>query len=1011
MFNKKIDTKKLYNEYINSKKDKRKEVILNSLIENKAENEIIDIIKSGKYNKEEKYYILIFLIESNFNYSKLKPVLDLLLIRDDGIEEYFQNKIIRKLYNAKKEEDLFYILKNYTYFSEKNRDSIFNFIIKSNSTPEQMRIIFDKFSNIYKEKIINNLIETNEIIEIENNYLNLGFNKLIIKFLLKNKKNNFEQIQSFYNKVAESKFKDDAGLDGIIIEELVNIALKNDDIMSEQFLFLFDRCNEDSRIKIINRTIEFDSHDVLLDILTSINCSKENKSIIVSYLIENTTDFKILKILFSKTPYNFKENIIDKLIAMNAIKELESNYLNLGHDKKIFNHLLTQKQKDKSALRDLYAKNIDLNSKDNIVNLLLDLKAVKELSDILFNDKCSETNIILITTYLLEESLDYVILKKIFDSGNNSVKKRIIDRLLSINASEELIKNYFDNGYNEKIIKSLLNSDDLGVKKLKMFYDKCKDQSNRTIIILKLIKIKASRELLEILNNKNSSVKDKNDIVIYFINESTDFTVLRIIFNSSNKSFQDMIIEKLLNTNQIEELIKNYLNKGFNIEIIDSYFRLSKKINISSLVTLFYNLNDDKSKNKIVDILIKLGAVNELKKIFNKSDSKKILFPKLLGLSIFSDDEIIIYIMETIEAKVSKNDNFLTIILSYLELLSENKYPLIIHNLINKKFLHFFNKGLINGKEFYLVLCSFINIKKFKKEVLFIKENFVIVDDIQKNKLTIKEKYSKLLESATQKKEIEKIVKKREEELSKLFTKEKFDFFITISEMYFSLKPNKNNIIYTGINIPIEKLLSDIQIVKNSEIENKRITKFLTNELNNLKDTDKIMQLKAEVEKERETIISQNDFCFTLQNLPDKEIENIKLIHRLGEILVATNDIEIQKSILEFSSKSDIKLWLIYILRISSNKELINSIYNAIKNKFFLGNFRFIIERKELWNQVRFKMMFFDHIFYYIFNLTKKEIPELLKVTETELNSLPKNMQKITKNIFTNIINKVNNSL
>ena len=1006
MFNKKIDTQKLYKEFIGSDKLKKKEEILKTLIKYEAEEEIIDIIKSGKYNKEDKYYILIFLVETNFNYEKLKPILNVLNIRNDGVEEFFQNKIVRKLHNSNNEEELFFILNNYKYFSESNKDAIYNFIMIKNSSIEKRKSVFNRFDSVYQKKVITSLIEKNEIKEIESNYLNIGFNSSIINFLLTSKKDNIKQIKKLYNKITESKNKEDAKSKDVLVEKLVDIVLKSKKIDIEEILFLFEKCRDQKRRnKIIDKIIELENHESLVDILASSNSTKENKDQISSYIIKNSNNFKVLKDLFTKCTLKYKNDIINKLVELNEFKELENNYLNTGYDKKIFILLINNKQNDSKALINLYSKDTNVENKDLIISMLLDLNAIDDLSKILLGNDCSNENKILIMSYIVEESIDYKLLKSVFEIGNDSFKLRVIDQLIDKNAGKELEKNYFNMGYDERIIKLLLRNGDFNKSSLKLFYTKSKDSKSRDIIIASLIKLKSSKELLDILINQKCSVENKSNIIIYFIDQSSDLLFLRKIFNVSNKSFKEMIVEKLLNINAIEELIKNYLNIGYNTDIIKKFIALDMDVNAERLMSIYSNVTDIESKNAIINKLVSIKAIPELKDIYKNSKNKMELFPKLISLSIFPDIEIISFIARNIEEKVKKSDTFLNVILSYLEFLSGIKNPLFIHKILNSNFLYFFNEGLNKNKDYYLVLCSFINIKKFKREVVKIKDNFVVTDDIEKNRTEIKEKYSVLMGSAKYKNEIEKILKKRDKELSKLFTSDRFNVFIKISEMYYTKESkNSNNIKYDGDSVSTEKLLSDIKIIEDLEKEETKITKSLIKKISNLVDSSEIMKVKLEAEKDKGLLISKNNFCYTIQNFDKTQIENYELIHKLGEILVTSKDIEIQKVILELSYKTDKRLWLIYIHRISNSKELIGDIYKTIKKKFFLGNFSFVLNRKELWDEPRYKMLILEHIFYFIFNLTKNDIPELLNLLKIDLDSFPKNMKSKVKNTFMNII-------
>jgi len=1027
LFNKKINISTLYKEFISSKKEKRKVEIINVLIKNDAIDEIIDILKSGKYNKENKYYILIYLVETNFDYSKIKPALDLLNIRNDGVEEYFQNIMLRKLFDDKKKsntDELFHILNNYSYFTESNKKIIYEHLVPQDIDLSNLKIAFDNFSSFYQKEIITLLIEKKEFSEIESNYINEGFNELLIDFLLSEKDDDSViRLKSLYNRFAESKHKDDKNSKFMIINKLIDLALNENEneqnVRSnniEEVKFLFNECKDvTKRDKLILKMLKYDEQDILLDLLTLKNCTKENKALVVIFLIENSEDLNILKILFLKSPNSYKEKIIDKLLGMNATDELEKNYLGYEYDEKIFNELIFRNQDNKTALKRLYYSDISLIDKSEIINLLIDLNSINELSKILFDNKCSEQSEIIIMSYLVEESSNTILLKNIFDRGNDSFKERVIDRLISINAFVELEKEYFNMGYDERIIRLLLEDGKFNKESLKLFHAKSKDKNSRNIIVASLIELKAMSELSEIVTDEKCLEENKNKIIIFIVDECSDLGILRKVFEVSNGSFQEMLIEKLLNENLVQELILNYLNAGYNIEIIELYIANDIDISVNKLVYLYKTLEDIESKLKIIDKLIQLNAVYDLKEIYKASKFRNILFPKLIVLpSIFSEKNMVSYIVKNIEKDIddikSKNKNdkeyFLKVILKYLDLIGTSLNPVKLHKAMNNNFSYFFNKGLLEDMEFYLALCSFINIKKFKKEVLGIKDNFVIADDIKIHEKQIKDKYSKLMGLAKNENDIEKILKKRNRDISKLFTKEKFDIFFKISEMYINKSKNSTEVIYSGEKISIEKLLNNIEIVEDKKDEEKKVTKYLLEKLNNLVDSNEIMKVKKRVDNIKYLLVSKKDFCFTLQDLTEKELDNNELIHKLGEILVESNDLDIKKEILKIAHKSKKNIWLIYIHNVSNEKELIDYIFNAIRNKFFLGNFSFILDRNELWDEIRFKMIVLEHLFYFIFNSTKNEVLDLINFLRTDLTKFPKDMQDSVKNIIMISVNR-----
>ena len=849
---------------------------------------------------------------------------------------------------------------------------------------------------------------------------------MIIDFLLSDKDDNSViRLKSLYNRFAESKHKNDKHSKFMIINKLIDLALNEDgneeNVRSnniEEIKFLFNECKDvTKRDKLILKMVKHDEQDILLALLTLKNCTKENKALVVTFLIENSDDFNILKILFLKSPKSYKEKIIDKLLGMNATDELEKNYLGYEYDEKIFKELIFRNQDNKTALKRLYYSDVSLMGKTEIINLLIDLNSINELSKILFDNKCSEQSEIIIMSYLVEESSNTILLKNIFDRGNDSFKERVIDRLISIDAFVELEKNYFNMGYDERIIRLLLEDGKFNKESLKLFHAKSKDKKSRNIIVASLIELKAMSELSEIVTDKNCLEENKNKIIIFIVDECSDLDILRKVFEVSNESFQEMLIEKLLNGNHVQELILNYLNMGYNTEIIELYIANDIDVSVNKLVYLYKTLEDTESKLKIIDKLIEFNAVYDLKEIYKASKFRNILFPKLIVLpSIFSEKNMLSYIVKNIEKEIdnikskNKNDNdkeyFLKVILKYLDLIGTSLDPVKLHKAMNNNFSYFFNKGLVEGMEFYLALCSFINIKKFKKEVVGIKDNFVIADDIEIHEKQIKDKYSKLMGSAKNENDIQKILKNRDRDISKLFTKEKFDIFFKISEMYINKSNKSKKIVYSGEKISIEKLLNNIKIVEDKKAEENKVTKYLLEKLNNLVDSNEIMKVKKRVDKIKSLLVSKKDFCFTLQNLTEKELDNNEIIHKLGEVLVESNDLDIKKEILNIAYKSKKNIWLIYIHNISNEKELIDYIFNAIKNKFFLGNFSFILNRNELWAEVRFKMIVLEHLFYFIFNSTKNEVLDLINFLRTDLTKFPKDMQHSVKNIIMNSVNR-----
>ncbi len=306
----------------------------------------------------------------------------------------------------------------------------------------------------------------------------------------------------------------------------------------------------------------------------------------------------------------------------------------------------------------------------------------------------------------------------------------------------------------------------------------------------------------------------------------------------------------------------------------------------------------------------------------------------------------------------------------------------------------------------------------YNKSIQEITDNFNICNDINAEKAEIKTRYAELISNAASKKDVTDLLIRKNEEISKLFEQDKLD---NIQEIYDLFNNNKKLVeqeTFYGSLIHTEKLFTNINIVSDLYDEENQIKTDLINKLQNIEDPDFIMKLKNKADKQINSLVSIKNFCYTIQEIEPSLADNEKYIHKLGKILIKSQNRDISRVILYFSANSKNSLWIDYIVNISNNYDLAEEVFLNYKNNFSISNFKFFINilntNIELISGNSYeqfikhiKISLIEHLFHFTFNATANDLQELAKIVNSKsLGSLGK-MKKVIKQIITNILNNV----
>lgn len=601
---------------------------------------------------------------------------------------------------------------------------------------------------------------------------------------------------------------------------------------------------------------------------------------------------------------------------------------------------------------------------------------------------------------------------------DTNMKEAIIVRLIELDAEDELLNIFSTDEKNQVIQNYLFEKYKDNPERLYWLYPHFNNKLN---VIVKLIELDAETQILKIFIN------DKADSIQKYLFNKYEENPEKLYWLYPIFKDQQKIIKKLIELNAIDELEKNYLNKGYN-ELFIRQLLTSKENNIKEIYKLYIKLHNFAEKISVIEKLVKLNAEDELNLIINKKDFKGSLeFYIISNLqnrdknpkkNIEEVEKLIVKYMGNLITHIQKDDipvtNWYMIALSYIDFLSKTIDPKAVHYIILNNFSYFFSKGLNSNKDF-IRLCSFLDGSRFQESIQKIERNFIICNK-KRGTINIKKKYAELIKNATSKNDVEMLITKKNKELSNLFDKDELREIQYIYSIFnFNLKLDDDRFLYSKDKYILaeEKFLSNIILVSNLKNGIEKVNSDLLNQLQNIEDSDLIMKIKAEANKKINSLATNDTVIGAIYKLGLELADDKRYIHKLGKMLLSNIDIGIKKAILCFSAMSNNFLWLDYIAIMPNYDNTIAVLVN-LKNRLSVKNFNVLLRLLESQNRLhndRFKKQIIISIIEHLLSVTLDKnvnnIDELSKLSNSELLEHLGKLQVTFKRIVQNNIDKI----
>ncbi len=482
-------------------------------------------------------------------------------------------------------------------------------------------------------------------------------------------------------------------------------------------------------------------------------------------------------------------------------------------------------------------------------------------------------------------------------------------------------------------------------------FKKTNETELKTKIIIQLIKLDAEKEILEIFK------ENKTEIIEYYLFRKYKDNPERLFWLYQNGVDKQKTIEQMIKLDAEKEILEIF--KENKTKIIQNYL-LQKYIKNNDMKRLrqirktvepsvYYANEIDLSKlgfnsffSKYFDI-IKLIKTNEslFQKFFSSLSGKYKLYfflshfnlKRFLPALEYSQKykNLLIYFDKIGDCVSYKLDNF--------SKLFEEVYSVAQ----KEKSIELFRLAYLLDK------------KKYQQKLKYIETKLIISNDLSFSRRNLDKRYSGLINNATQKQEVERLINEKKQEIKSLYSKEIYDLQNNI--LFFPKPIKKNDFAEQEKNVTnkiykfnLEHILKEYTIVENVENSKSLINSNLKRQLEYLEDANEIMKLKNRANKNIDSLVSIKDFCHIVECLKPNLTDKPQVINILGKILSETKFEQVRKAILIFSAKSTNRLWLKYIHKISYLQKLQSDILNSIKNKFSTWNLKFLSKISNLTN-------------------------------------------------------------
>ena len=263
-------------------------------------------------------------------------------------------------------------------------------------------------------------------------------------------------------------------------------------------------------------------------------------------------------------------------------------------------------------------------------------------------------------------------------------------------------------------------------------------------------------------------------------------------------------------------------------------------------------------------------------------------------------------------------------------------------------------------------MAYLLNREKYNSNLSLIRKSGVIISGSEErihSEEKIKTKFAEKLKQAISKNEIISILKTRDAELGKIINISLFKKINEISKNkieapYFVLPILKESIKYRikGVAKNLKELLKTTQIIENYKNFKDMCEAELSQTLIDLSDPNKILKEKTKFDKKLSSVISKNDFIYSIKKLGKKYNTNSDLFNYVSKIILTTDDLDSRLAIFEYYFKFNMSYWfrlLILLINKNSVEQMryyfifkISDLYNEKCFRLLLKMFNFEIKPK-----------------------------------------------------------------
>lgn len=574
-------------------------------------------------------------------------------------------------------------------------------------------------------------------------------------------------------------------------------------------------------------------------------------------------------------------------------------------------------------------------------------------------------------------------------------------------------------------------------------FKESQSDSERTKIVDRLIELDAEKELNQLIKTE---YKDKI-LDFYFTKYRYDRSVLMKMFYESSAKIKRDIFNRFKMITAEEEMWE-FVETEFRTEALDLLIELNNE-NPENLVKLYPITKNSADRQRIVTYLAEQNEINllfgngnpmdvVLNIVFNRNLSINEFFTVLGDILAFcfSSDFLAKYYF----IRLRKRERLFLLLYHYgihefydlPEVKLNFKYVALYYYNLNScakegileltdKFEEIMQKGIDERDEKLLILAFLIDRDKYKEKTTSITQEFNLVDNMEKAKSSIVQKYATQMREVESKSDIKELIKKRDYELNRMFLKSTYTLlfeieakrvdFVDMTKPPIELPPVRS---FTGEQLDIRNFDMSKKIVKDYWENIDKIDEELDMKLLNVSDVNQIMKMKEEAKIAKNNLINRGDFAYSVQHLSNDDLDDPEVIKILGSILSDHPDNETKKVILNASIKSKSIKWLEHIYKLFPNIDdrLINFVIASITIKYKADNLSYILSLFKRIKDDRINMSkvllvsIVEHMHYLLFNAVVGDIATLDQATK-DAHFLPKQYQEPYKNFLNNLITKL----